>query len=162
LEERNDPITARARATRQRLLVAAEHEFGKNGFHSTSVGTIASRAGVAVGTFYLYFVSKDAALCSVLNRIGDRVHGLLKTSASSAQNYLEGEQRRIDAYVRYMSENRAIYRIVQEAAFLVEKGVFREYQRKISETLPTHYVVDFHGLVLREHFVRPRTEPDFG
>ena len=44
--------------TRGRLLEAAEHVFGELGFYDASIVKITEEAGVAQGTFYLYFASK--------------------------------------------------------------------------------------------------------
>ena len=52
------PKTKRGRRTREKLLHAAEAEFGESGFADTSIASITQRAGVALGTFYVYFESK--------------------------------------------------------------------------------------------------------
>ena len=48
------------------LLDAAAAEFGEKGFHETSVVSITQRAGVALGSFYTYFASKDALFRAVV------------------------------------------------------------------------------------------------
>ena len=53
------PKTARGRRTREKLLDAAEQEFGARGFHPVGISDITRRAGVAAGTFYVYFDSKE-------------------------------------------------------------------------------------------------------
>src|SRR3989304_795483 len=45
---------------RQQLLDAAEAAFGRRGYFETSITDITRRAGVAQGTFYVYFPSKRA------------------------------------------------------------------------------------------------------
>ncbi|MBR0094894.1 MAG: TetR/AcrR family transcriptional regulator [Synergistaceae bacterium] len=45
--------------TRAKILAAAIHLIAKNGVNGTSIRDITSRAGVAAGTFYLYFDSKE-------------------------------------------------------------------------------------------------------
>lgn len=61
-------------ATREALLKAARAEFGEAGYASTSVGSIAERAGVTKGAFYHHFDSKqqvfDAVFRSVSREIG--------------------------------------------------------------------------------------------
>ena len=51
---------------RERILEAAFSEFGENGFHATSIDTIASRAGVSRVVFYSYFKNKTEALICLL------------------------------------------------------------------------------------------------
>src|SRR5215467_2574281 len=50
---------------RERILAAAERVFAKNGFFAARVSEIAKDAGVADGTIYLYFKSKDDLLISL-------------------------------------------------------------------------------------------------
>jgi AcrR family transcriptional regulator len=45
---------------REQLLDAARHVLAQHGYERTTVSSIASRANVAQGTFYLYFPSKEA------------------------------------------------------------------------------------------------------
>jgi len=59
---------------RPRILEAAVRVFAKNGFHATRVSDVARAAGVADGTIYLYFKSKDELLESLFE---DRVEKLL-------------------------------------------------------------------------------------
>ena len=59
---------------RERILRAAVRVFAKNGFHDTRVSEVAKAAGVADGTIYLYFKSKDELLLSLFE---DRVEALL-------------------------------------------------------------------------------------
>jgi AcrR family transcriptional regulator len=54
-----EPLTARGRRTRDRLLVAAREVFERDGYHDTRVTDIAKLAHVAHGTFYTYFQSKE-------------------------------------------------------------------------------------------------------
>lgn len=59
---------------RERILDAAVRVFAKKGFHATRVSEVAKAAGVADGTIYLYFRSKDELLLSLFE---DRVEKLL-------------------------------------------------------------------------------------
>jgi TetR/AcrR family fatty acid metabolism transcriptional regulator len=59
---------------RERILDAAVRVFAKKGFHATRVSEVAKAAGVADGTIYLYFQSKDELLVSLFE---DRVEKLL-------------------------------------------------------------------------------------
>lgn len=59
---------------RERILDAAVRVFAKSGFHATRVADVAKAAGVADGTIYLYFESKDELLRSLFE---DRVGRLL-------------------------------------------------------------------------------------
>lgn len=53
---------------RQLILDAATHVFAAHGFFTAQVADIARRAGIAAGTVYLYFRSKDDILISLFDR----------------------------------------------------------------------------------------------
>lgn len=53
---------------RERILAAAERVFARRGFFAARVSEIAKDAGVADGTIYLYFKSKDDLLVSIFER----------------------------------------------------------------------------------------------
>ena len=53
---------------RVKILDAATRVFAERGFFGAQVADIAKRAGVAAGTVYLYFRSKDDVLLSVFDR----------------------------------------------------------------------------------------------
>src|SRR4028118_1016988 len=81
--EAKEPRTERGRRTLRAILDAAAAEFGERGFHDTGITQITQRAGVALGTFYTYFDSKEEvfrALVRDLSRttrapVAEAVHG---------------------------------------------------------------------------------------
>jgi TetR/AcrR family fatty acid metabolism transcriptional regulator len=60
--------TERKEAKREGILDAAVLEIARRGYYGTTVSTIARRAGVADGTIYLYFKSKEDLLVSIFER----------------------------------------------------------------------------------------------
>ena len=63
------PATARqqkAADTRARLFAAAAELFARNGYHATTVDQIAKHAGVAKGTFFVHFATKDAVITQLV------------------------------------------------------------------------------------------------
>jgi AcrR family transcriptional regulator len=55
---------------RAQILAAATQVFARQGFHRTTVREIAREAGIADGTIYLYFASKQDVLLALLGRLG--------------------------------------------------------------------------------------------
>src|SRR5688572_10555759 len=53
---------------RQQILMAARDEFAKRGYHQTTIDDIVATAGVARGTFYLYFEDKRAVFSDLIDR----------------------------------------------------------------------------------------------
>ncbi len=60
-------------ARRAALVSAAAIVFARRGVANTAVSDIVKAAGVAQGTFYLYFDSKDDAVLAVVARVADAI-----------------------------------------------------------------------------------------
>ena len=81
IDERTRPRRRRARDVRRReLLRAAVGVFSEKGIASASVDDIVRAAGVAKGTFYLYFATKDDAINAVaewmVETVADRIQAI--------------------------------------------------------------------------------------
>lgn len=70
-----EAVRSESRATyREAILDAATRVFGRLGFHAAKMADIAAEAGVAAGTLYNYFKSKDEVFRSMLERGQDLVY----------------------------------------------------------------------------------------
>lgn len=65
---------------RERILAAAERIFARHGFFAARVSEIAKEAGVADGTIYLYFKSKDDLLISWFEHRMTRVNEAMRAA----------------------------------------------------------------------------------
>jgi AcrR family transcriptional regulator len=63
---------------RQQLLEAAVWVFARNGYRHASITDIIERAGVARGTFYLYFEGKEQIFLAIVEGLYKRVQQALK------------------------------------------------------------------------------------
>lgn len=61
-------VTKKPEERREEILNAAEHLFRARGFESVQVSDIVASLGVAQGTFYYYFPSKDDVMMAILER----------------------------------------------------------------------------------------------
>lgn len=76
------PRTINKHERRAQLVAAATEAFARQGVAATSVADIVRAAGVAQGTFYLYFTSKDDVILAV-------VAGVAETMLTSLQGRLD-------------------------------------------------------------------------
>ena len=125
------PRTARGRRTRRKLLRAAESLFGEHGFHGTSVAQITRTAGVAQGTFYLYFDSKEEVFRQLVRHLSQQLRRALATAVSGAETRLEIEERGVREFVRFSAEHRDLYQIVSESQF-IDPEIFRWYYERLA------------------------------
>jgi TetR/AcrR family fatty acid metabolism transcriptional regulator len=88
---------------RDRILTAAERIFARHGFFAARVSEIAKEAGVADGTIYLYFKSKDDLLISLFEHRMKQVNETLRRAIAERP---PAEQLRvfIHAYLQLVSD----------------------------------------------------------
>ena len=58
---------------RQQILSVAREAFAKRGYHQTTIDDIVALAGVARGTFYLYFEDKRAVFSNLVDRFAGQL-----------------------------------------------------------------------------------------
>jgi AcrR family transcriptional regulator len=134
------PKTSRGRETRRRLLDAAEAEFGEKGFHDGSISGITQRAGVALGTFYTYFESKDVIFQALVVDMSRRIREWIGERVAPASDRLMAERLGIEAYIEFARQHKGIYRIISEAEFVATdayrehyEGFARAYRRNLEK-----------------------------
>ena len=77
---------------KEQILAAARAVFDEKGYESATVAEIVRRAGVAQGTFYLYFASKRDAVLELARRPMEEVAARME-SASATVTTFEGMLR---------------------------------------------------------------------
>ncbi|MDH3903487.1 MAG: TetR/AcrR family transcriptional regulator, partial [Xanthomonadales bacterium] len=120
------PKTARGKKTRDKLLRAAEIEFGDKGFHSAAISGITYRAGVALGTFYTYYESKEEIFHDLVTYMSHRTRRWIGERVAGAPDRMAAERLGIEAYIEFARRHKGIYRIITEAEF-VANDAYREH-----------------------------------
>jgi AcrR family transcriptional regulator len=121
-----EPTTDRGRATRQALLDAAESVFDEYSFDRASVSQITRRAGVAQGTFYLYFRDKQAVFVELVETLSHGLRSAIAEAVSGAADRVEVERRGFEVFFDYITDHRSFYKLVRESEF-VAPDLFRSY-----------------------------------
>ena len=120
------PKTRRGRKTREKLLHAAEAEFGERGFPEASIASITQRAGVALGTFYVYFESKEEIFRALVSYMGELTRQWIGERVAESPDRLTAERRGVEAFIEFVRAHRNLYRVVSMAQFVAEDA-FRDY-----------------------------------
>ncbi len=128
------PRTERGRRTLRKLLDASAIEFGEKGFHEASVSSITRRAGVALGTFYTYFDSKDALFRALVRDMSGNVMSSARSALAKDMGALEIEEAALAAFLRFAREHKEIYRIIDEAEF-VDPASYRTHYETIASRI---------------------------
>ncbi len=122
------PRTERGRRTLRKLLDAAATEFADKGFHEASVSGITRRAGVALGTFYTYYDSKDAIFRALVSDMSAGVGRAAREALDPGMGALEVERVALRAFLAFAAEHKEIYRIIDEAEFVDPESYRTHYE----------------------------------
>jgi AcrR family transcriptional regulator len=114
---------------RQQLLFAARDCFARLGYHNTTIDDIVTAAGVARGTYYLYFTDKRKCFEEVVDRAFARIGMVIlrvdpQDGVRSVEDQIRENVRRI---VGTLLEDRATTKILLADAV----GVDPDFDRKL-------------------------------
>lgn len=126
------PLGSKGERTRRRLLEAAEQVFADLGYHDASIVKITEAAGVAQGTFYLYFESKQQVFDELVLDLNRRVRRAMSEGAAQGTTRAERERLGFRGYFRFTSEHPALYRIIRQAE-IVAPHILHEHYERIAE-----------------------------
>lgn len=121
------PRTDRGRRTLRALLDAAAAEFGDKGFHEGSISGITRRAGVALGTFYTYFDSKDAIFRALVRDMSGQVRDHVAPALRAAPDQIAAERAGLHGFLTFVRSHKEIYRIIDEAEFVDPESFHTHY-----------------------------------
>lgn len=123
------PLTIRGQQTRRRLLEAAEQVFADLGYHEASIVKITEHARVALGTFYLYFDSKQSIFEALVLDLNRRVRHSMSEAMAGASGRIEAERLGFEGFFRFTAQHPALYRVVREAEFVSPDMLKLHYER---------------------------------
>jgi AcrR family transcriptional regulator len=108
------PLTARGQATRDKLVEAAREVFAERGFAGTRMGDLADAAGVAHGTVYTYFDTKEDVLLAVLDAVIADLH--VAMTPPNVRDPIARVEAANGAYLESYRAHAHLLRVAQEAA----------------------------------------------
>ena len=120
------PKTPRGVTTMNRIIKAAETEFGRKGYYNTGINDIAQRAKVASGTIYLYFSDKYSLYVHLLNQYGHRIRKEIGKQTVDCTTRYEFEREGLLAFLRLVKKRPYMYNIIWESLYIDPK-LFMEY-----------------------------------
>ena len=96
---------------KQSICDAALRVVGRKGLHNVTVQDIADEAGVAKGTVYIYFDSREAILGHAKELEMHRLREKIAAACSSCRTFRERLERRVRTQLEHFDENRDFFRM---------------------------------------------------
>lgn len=105
---------------RNELLSAARAVFAAKGFESATVAEIVKRAGVAQGTFYLYFPGKEALASAFAEIVGERFAEAAAERTARSRSFDGALTRLFDAAYVAADDYRDVFHVANRGLELLE------------------------------------------
>lgn len=139
---RSNPEKAPVQGKREAILRAAIEVFAEKGFFNSKVADVAREAGIADGTVYLYFKSKDEILHSIFDRAMTQFIGEAKKELEPLSDPVEKLGRIAEIHLERLGADRALAVVFQvelrgSTKFMQEFSAagFAEYLDVIRQTI---------------------------
>ena len=99
-------------AKRERIIEAAFKLFCENGFHSTSTAIISKEAGVATGTLFLYFRSKDELINALYREAKQEMAAVLQANIPAGAPFEQQLRHFWNRAISWALENKFAFRFL--------------------------------------------------
>lgn len=129
---RASPRTKRGERTRLKIIRAAEKVFGERGYYEARISEITRQSGVALGTFYLYFSSKEEIFRALIETLNRDLRHTLAEGTRDLKTRAEVEAEGLRLFLKFLQHHRKLYRIVKQAE-VVDPDLFRWYYQRIAQ-----------------------------
>lgn len=117
---------------RRRLLETAEEHFGSQSYEATSVQAIANSAGLATGSFYRYFPSKQIILEELLRDLNAQLRQEIREALDGVgEDHRAAERETYKAFFRFFSQHPKLFAVQRQVEF-VSPAIYREYFEELS------------------------------
>ncbi len=126
---------------RSRILHAALAEFSEKGFHATTIDSIAERAGIAKGTVYRYFSTKEALFSALKENTITEFVDLARQDLSHEDDILKIIESVIRIYLNFFQTNSSFFKVIIQE--------HRDFGTDFSEKFITELILGLPGLKRR-------------
>ena len=111
------PPPRKSQRTRERLKIAAARLLASRGYHEISSGAVSTEAGLAEGSFYLYFKDKEDITRTVLDEFADNfVSPHLAASAKPSASAFEAIRNSNRLWIDIAFDNPGLFRCLLQFA----------------------------------------------
>ncbi len=118
--------------TKTTIFQAAEKVFGELGYSRAGISEITRQAGVAQGTFYVHFKSKEDLMNGVVRFLSRELRRELRRFISQVSDRRDQEREGMLAFFDFLRRHCQIYRIVSESEAIVPESA-RYYYSKLAD-----------------------------
>jgi AcrR family transcriptional regulator len=142
LEEIKLPRTRNGKATFKLIVDTTIKLFYEKGYFNTTISDITTEAGIAAGTFYLYFPNKLILYKYILMEFQHDIRREIASKVANVEGRFEKEKEGIKTFIKYALENPHSYNIIWESLYIDKKlfidyydGFAKRYERGLKQSI---------------------------
>ncbi|MDD2499002.1 MAG: TetR/AcrR family transcriptional regulator [Desulfitobacteriaceae bacterium] len=111
------------------IIRAAREVFAENSYQETSIKSIAQKAKIATGTFYLYFSNKEALINMIVDEMFQELLKCIKSEREKVTDSFEKLQASMEACIRLFIKEKSMAKIL----LIQVPGVNNAFNAKLTE-----------------------------
>lgn len=127
-----EAMDATGKRTRRAIFQAAEQVLGEYGYSRAGIAEITRRAGVAQGTFYVHFKSKEELIYGVVRFLSHELRRELRRATDKLSDRRDQEVQGMRTFFQFLGQHSLIYRIVSESEAIVPESAHYYYGKLAS------------------------------
>ena len=131
-----------AEVRREQILDAAEQELLRRGLQHTTVADVADAAGVAKGTVYLYFETKQDVLAGLRRRYVEQIEADLRAAVARAGNAPAQLEAAVRSFVTASTRQPDLHHLLFEEAGFDEADAFEPVRAVFSELIESGFALN--------------------
>ncbi len=139
--DQEPPRRKKQKDARDRILQSALDEFSEKGFHATTIDSIAERAGMAKGTVYRYFKTKESLFNALKEDTISEFVELARQDLSRQEDVLRIIESVIRMYLSFFEKNSAFFKVIVQE--------HKDFGREFSEKFINELILALPGLKRR-------------
>ncbi|MGO9120508.1 MAG: TetR/AcrR family transcriptional regulator [Desulfomonilaceae bacterium] len=139
--DQEPPRRRKQKDARDRILQSALDEFSEKGFHATTIDSIAERAGMAKGTVYRYFKTKESLFNALKEDTISEFVELARQDLSREEDVLRIIESVIRMYLSFFEKNSAFFKVIVQE--------HKDFGREFSEKFINELILALPGLKRR-------------
>jgi len=139
--EAEPPKRKRHKNARSRIMRAALDEFSERGYHATTIDSITERAGIAKGTFYKYFNTKEGLFNALKEDTISEFVEIARKELAPKEDILHIIETVITLYLTFFENNSAFFKVITQE--------HKDFGKEFSEKFINELILAFPGLKRR-------------
>ncbi len=139
--DQEPPRRKKQKDARDRILQSALDEFSEKGYHATTIDSIAERAGMAKGTVYRYFKTKESLFNALKEDTISEFVEFARQDLSREEDVLRIIESVIRMYLSFFEKNSAFFKVIVQE--------HKDFGREFSEKFINELILALPGLKRR-------------